>query len=67
VGARAELLSARFEIGEKVVACERLCAPGVLPLRKRRQLRERYQSLDPFARKDASEKKLKLILHPKTK
>ena len=46
-------------------ACERLCAPGMLPLKTRRQLRERRDSLDPFQLKDELEAKLKLILLPK--
>jgi hypothetical protein len=48
-------------------AYERLCAPGLLPLKQRRQLRERYASLNPFDLKDELEAKLKRILHPKTK
>ncbi len=47
-------------------ACERLCAPGMLPLKARRQLRERRDSLDPFQLKDELEAKLKLIMLPKT-
>ena len=46
-------------------AYERLCAPGILPLKQRRQLRERYASLDPFDLKDQVEKRLKQILLPK--
>jgi hypothetical protein len=46
-------------------AYARLCAPGILPLKQRRQLRERYASLDPFQLKDELEEKLKQILHPK--
>ena len=46
-------------------AYERLCAPGILALKERRQLRERYASLDPFDLKDELEEKLKQILHPK--
>lgn len=45
-------------------AFERLCRPGVLGLKARRQLRERHASLDPFALKDQLEKHLKTILHP---
>ena len=48
-------------------AYERLCAPGILPLKKRRQLRERYASLNPFDLKDELEEKLRHILHPKNK
>lgn len=48
-------------------AYERLCAPGILPLKARRQLRDRYQSLDPFALKDELEKRLKPILRPQPK
>ena len=46
-------------------AYDRLCAPAILALKPRRQLRERYASLDPFALKDELEKKLKQILHSK--
>ena len=46
-------------------AYARLCAPGRLSLRARRQLRERHASLDPFALKDELDKKLKQILPPK--
>ena len=44
-------------------AYERLCAPGMLSLKQRRGLRERYDSLDPFVLKDELEEKLKRILH----
>jgi hypothetical protein len=53
----------RYEIPK--TAYDRLCAPGMLALKPRRQLRERYASLDPFALKDELEKKLKQILHSK--
>jgi hypothetical protein len=43
-------------------AFERLCAPGILRLKARRQLRERYASLNPFDLKDELEKRLKQIL-----
>lgn len=43
-------------------AYERLCAPGMLRPKQRRQLRERYESLDPFKLKDQLEQKLKQIL-----
>lgn len=43
-------------------AFERLCAPGMLRLKERRQLRERYASLNPFSLKDELEQKLKQIL-----
>jgi hypothetical protein len=46
-------------------AYDRLCAPGILPLKARRTLRERYASLDPFALKDELEEQLKHILYPK--
>jgi len=46
-------------------AYERLCAPGMLPLKARRQLRDRHASLDPFVLKSEVEKKLKQILRPK--
>ena len=53
----------RYELPR--TAYERLCRPGILPLKERRQLRERYASLDPFLLKDDLEKQLKQILHPK--
>jgi len=43
-------------------AYERLCAPGIVTLKQRRELRERYDSLDPFNLKDQLEEKLKQIL-----
>jgi len=43
-------------------AYERLCAPGMVTLKQRRELRERYDSLDPFNLKDQLEEKLKRIL-----
>jgi hypothetical protein len=46
-------------------AYDRLCRPGILDLRKRRQLRERYDSLDPFSLKDELELQLEQILRPK--
>ena len=46
-------------------AFDRLCRPGLLQLKERRQLRERYESLDPFSLKDELERQLKQILHPK--
>lgn len=46
-------------------AYTRLCAPGILPLKARRQLRERYANLDPFALKDELEARLKKILYSK--
>jgi hypothetical protein len=48
-------------------AYERLCIPGMLPLKARSQLRERYESLNPFDLKDELEEKLKLILLPSKK
>lgn len=48
-------------------AYARLCAPGILPLKQRRQLRERYETLDPFELKDQLEEKLKQILQPNPK
>ncbi len=50
----------RYEVPR--TAYERLCAPGILPLKARRQLRERYASLNPFDLKDQVEKRLKQIL-----
>jgi hypothetical protein len=55
----------RYELPQ--TACQRLCAPGILPQKARRQLRERYASLNPFDLKDELEKKLKEILHPTPK
>jgi hypothetical protein len=55
----------RYELPQ--TAFQRLCAPGILPLKARRQLRERYASLDPFDLKDELEKRLKQILHPRPK
>ena len=52
----------RYELPR--TAYERLCAPGMLAVKQRRQLRERYHSLDPFTLKDELEEKLKGILHP---
>lgn len=46
-------------------AYERLCAPGILTLKQRCKLRERYASLDPFDLKDELEGKLKRILRLK--
>src|SRR5271169_1984164 len=46
-------------------AYHRLCAPGMLSLKARRGLRDRYQSLDPFALKEELETRLKQILKPK--
>lgn len=53
----------RYELPK--TAYHRLCAPGVLALKARRALRDRYESLDPFALKDELETKLKQILKPK--
>ena len=53
----------RYEL--PTTAFDRLCRPGILQLKDRRQLRERYASLDPFTLKDDLEKQLKLILRPK--
>jgi hypothetical protein len=50
----------RYE--EPKTAYQRLCAPGILRLKPRAQLRERYASLNPFDLKDELEKKLKQIL-----
>ncbi len=52
----------RYELPR--TAYDRLCAPGILPLKERRQLRERYASLDPFDLKDQVEKRLRQILLP---
>ena len=53
----------RYELPK--TAYERLCAPGILDLKARRQLRDRYESLDPFELKEKVEEKLKFILGPK--
>lgn len=53
----------RYELPR--TAYDRLCRPGMLNLKQRRQLRERYDSLDPFLLKDDLEKQLQQILHPK--
>src|SRR5689334_9020812 len=52
----------RYELPQ--TACNRLCRPGILALKQRRQLRERYETLDPFSLKDELERQLKQILHP---
>lgn len=46
-------------------AYDRLCRPGMLNLKARKQLRERYDSLDPFLLKDELERQLEQILRPK--
>jgi len=53
----------RYELPR--TAYQRLSTPGILTLKKRRELRDRYESLDPFALKDELETKLKEILKPK--
>jgi hypothetical protein len=53
----------RYELPR--TAFDRLCRPGILQLKQRRQLRERYDSLDPFSLKDELERQLKQILYPK--
>ena len=54
----------RYELPK--TAYQRLCAPGMLDLKARRALRDRYESLDPFTLKDELETKLKHILKPKS-
>lgn len=54
----------RYELPK--TAYERLCEPGILNLKQRRQLRERYATLDPFELQEAVEQKLKQILSSKT-
>jgi hypothetical protein len=54
----------RYELPK--TAYHRLCTPGVLALKERRQLRDRYESLDPFTLKDDLEKQLNQILAPKS-
>jgi hypothetical protein len=46
-------------------ANQRLCAPGMLPLKARRQPRDLHASLNPFDLKSELEKQLKQILRPK--
>lgn len=46
-------------------AYERLCEPGRLPRKKRRALKERHESLDPFLLKQELERRLEKILRPK--
>lgn len=53
----------RYELPRTAYA--RLCAPSILGLKARRELREHYDSLDPFELKDKLERQLKQILHPK--
>ncbi len=76
VGAVAELLLPCLKLEKKgeivqplckryeppKTAYHRLCAPGMLSLKARRALRDRYESLDPFALKEELESKLKQIL-----
>jgi hypothetical protein len=50
----------RYELPK--TAYDRLCEPGMLRLKQRRQLRERYDSLNPFDLKNELEQKLKRIL-----
>src|SRR5947207_868684 len=50
----------RYELPR--TAYDRLCAPGILSLKQRSQLRERYAALDPFQLKDELERQLKPIL-----
>ena len=54
----------RYELPQ--TAYHRLCAPGMLRLKARRALRDRYESLDPFVLKEELETKLKQILKPKS-
>ena len=49
----------RYELPK--TAYQRLCAPGMLDLKARRALRDRYESLDPFALKDELETKLEPV------
>jgi len=55
----------RYELPR--TAYHRLCQAGVLSCQQRRQLRERYETLDPFVLKDELEKRLKQVLAPGTK
>jgi hypothetical protein len=48
-------------------AYQRLCDSGSLFPKQRRQLRDFYATLDPFALKDDLEKRLKKVLLPVTK
>ena len=45
-------------------AYERLCRPGILNLKQRGLLRDRYHSLDPFTLKGELERRLQQILRP---
>jgi hypothetical protein len=54
----------RYEL--PTTAYHRLCTPGILALKERRELRDRYESLDPFTLKDDLEKQLKQILAPRS-
>ena len=47
---------------EPQTACQRLLARGQLSRQARKQLREQYESLDPFALAQAVEQRLKKIL-----
>jgi hypothetical protein len=57
----------RKRYGLPQTAYERLCAPGMLTLKARRALRERYASLNPFDLKDEVEKRVKQILLPQAR
>lgn len=52
---------------EPQTACQRLLATGQLKRKARKQLREQYESLDPFALAQAVELRLKKILDSKKK
>lgn len=54
----------RYELPR--TACERLCEPGLLSRRERSRLKEQQASLDPFALKDELERRLEIILRPRT-
>jgi hypothetical protein len=55
----------RYELAR--TAYQRLLDPGVLGRRARRELRERYESLDPFGLKAEVERRLQPILAGATK
>jgi hypothetical protein len=55
----------RYELPR--TAYQRLCGQGMLARPQRRQLRDHYESLDPFVLKDDLEKRLKQVLLPPAK
>jgi len=55
----------RYELPR--TAYQRLCQEDTLSRQQRRQLRERYETLDPFALKEELERRLKHVLVPQAK